>query len=44
MECGKLVMTGSPKEVFTIEAIEKVFRVRVNIGENPETRKLLITT
>jgi len=44
MECGKLVMTGSPKEVFTLEAIDKVFRVRVNIGENPETGKLLITT
>ncbi len=42
MDCGKLVKTGLPKEVFTTENIEQVFGVRAKVQENPENKKLLI--
>ena len=42
LECGEIAMIGAPEEVFTVEAINKVFNVKANIGQHPETGKLLV--
>jgi len=39
---GKIVAVGSPEEVLTVENLEKVYKVKVSISENPYTHKLHI--
>lgn len=44
MQCGEVVITGTPEQVLTPENIRKVFAVDAEIGVHPQTGKPLVIT